>query len=113
MSVSVNDLQPKSFKIKVNDVELTSKPIKLKHALILAKVGNVFENASSASNKDIESASDSIEEVLAELIPELKDIDLDMTITMEIMTKLLEHINPDDNQELIENKVSMNTDPKV
>lgn len=113
MSIALNDLQPKPIEVKVKGVELTSKPLRLKHALILAKIGSVFENASKATVAEIEKAQTDVDAVFTELIPELKGIDLDMSSTMELLTQLMERIEPEENEQLKESGVKIDTDPKV
>ena len=113
MSVTINDLQPRPIKLTVKGVELTSQPLRLKHALVMAKIGSVFENAAKASAQEIETAQNELDAVFAELIPELKEIKLDMKDSMELLQKLMSYIEPDDNKELTENNVKFDTDPKV
>lgn len=113
MSVSIDDLKPKTFKVIVNDVELVCQPVRMKHALILAKVGNTFENASNASDSDIDKAQEQVDKVFGELIPEINGMDLDMQVTMSILEQIMEHIAPDDNKELSEKGVSLGKSPKA
>ncbi len=44
MSNTIEDLKPKPFKIVVKGVTLDSKPLRLSHALTIAKIGNVFQD---------------------------------------------------------------------
>jgi hypothetical protein len=113
MSVTINDLQPKPFIIKIGDLELNSKPIRLSHALMLVKVGKIFDDASNASIEDIESAQKSLDKVFGDLVPELAGVELDMNTTIVIIEQMMNQITPDDNKELVENKVKIDTDPKV
>lgn len=113
MSVGLNDLQPQNISVNVKGVQLTSKPLRLKHALILAKVGNIFQNADKATVKDIDEAQKDIDAVFTELIPELKGIELDMSTTIKLLTDLMATIEPEDNKEIKEAGIEFNTDPKV
>lgn len=113
MSVTLDDLRPKEFNITVKGVELTSKPLRLSHALIVAKLGKVFESPDNASTEQIKQAQADIDGLIGELIPELEGVELDMSSTMELVTQLMNHVQPSDNKELQDKGVSMDTDPKV
>jgi len=113
MSVSINDLKPKEIKIKVGELELTAKPLRVSHALIMAKVGDILEKPQESSSDEIDQAQKDLDKVIGQLIPELKGIELDMKNQMEILTELMAGIEPDDNKELREKGVKIDTDPKV
>ena len=113
MSIGLSDLQPKPIQVTIKGVELTSKPLRLKHALTLAKIGAVFEDASKATSQEIDRAQAEVDSVFAELIPELKDIELDMSATMELLQQLMSNIEPSENKELNESGVKIDSDPKV
>lgn len=113
MSLTVEDLKPKPFKIKINGVELTSQPIRLSQALVLTRVGKLFEDSSSATKQEIKQAEADIDEVFTELMPELKDAKLDSGVSLEIISQLMDSIQPSDNKELKKRKVKFDTDPKA
>lgn len=112
MSLSINDLQPKNIKITIRGVEITSKPLKLKHALQLAKVGVVFQDLQNASNQDIDLAEKSVTDIFGELMPELKSVELTVADTMTVLNQLMETIEPEDNKELDKLGVKFDKDPK-
>lgn len=111
--LTIDDLKPKNFKITLKGVELESKPLKLSHALMIARLASVFNDVNSASKKQIQDAEKDLEEVIAELVPDLKDVQLDMGLTIELITQLMENIQPEDTKELNEKGVSFDADPKV
>ena len=113
MALTIEDLQPKDFKINVKGVELTCKPLKLSHALMLSKIGDIFGNPQSATKPQIKQAEVDLDEVIAEVLPELKGIQLDMPATFEILTKMMEQIEPTDNKEIKDKGVSFDADPKA
>lgn len=119
MGLSINDLQPKKFEIELSVTGETEKvivmclPLRLSHALIVSKIGDVFKNVGTATSKEIKDAEASVDDVVAELIPELKDIKLDMKNVMELITAMMGQIEPEDNKELSESGVKFDTDPKV
>jgi hypothetical protein len=113
MALTVQDLQPKDFKINVKGVELTCKPPKLSHMLVLSKVGNLFQDINSASRENILSAQSDFNWAISELIPELQDIDLDMQSTIDIITEIMKQVQPEENIELEQKGVKFDTDPKV
>jgi hypothetical protein len=113
MSLTVEDLKPKNFKVIVRGVELDCKPLRLSHALTISKIGEVFQNAKSATPTEIKDAEKKMDNVIAELVPELKDFNLDMAAVMELMTQFMEHIQPTDVEFLNKNGVKVNEDPKV
>lgn len=113
MSVSLKDLQPEKIKVNIKGVELESKPVRLKHALVMAKVGSVFENPKQATLQDIERAQSDIDNVFEELIPELKGIELDISSTTDLLSQLMSTIEPDDNKVLSESGVKIDSDPKA
>lgn len=113
MALTIDDLKPKNFKIKVKGVEIESKPPRLSHTLVISKVGETFKDIKSADRKQIEQAEKDFDWVVAELMPELKDIPLDMQAVIDIITELMEQVAPEENRELNEKGVKFNTDPKV
>lgn len=113
MSVSIEDLQPKSFKVTVKGVELTCKPLRLSHALTLSKVGEIFQNTKDATPEEIQSAEKQMDGLVGELIPELKEVQLDVGSILELLGQMMETIQPTDNKELEKNGVKFDTDPKV
>lgn len=113
MGVTVEDLKPKNFKVTVKGVELESKPLRVSHALVIAKIGNVFQDSKNASREDIKQAEADMDYVIGELIPELADVELDMTATMQLIEQLMEHVEPSDNAELKEKGVKFDSDPKA
>lgn len=113
MSLTVQDLQPKNFTIKVKGVELDCKPLKLSHTLLVASVGDIFNNLSTSTPESIKKAEAEINSVIADTIPSLKDIELDGATTMEIITQLMQSTVPSDVKYLDENGVKLNASPKA
>lgn len=113
MSVTLDDLQAKNFIIEVKGVQLNCAPLKLSHALIMSKLGSIFENANKATSDEIKQAEKDLDGVLEEIIPVLKGKVFDMNFKMEVLTKVMESIQPDDNKELEANGVQLPTDPKA
>lgn len=113
MSLTVEDLKPKSFTVTVKGVELQCKPLRLSHALTVAKIGNVFQESATASAEQISQAEKDMDAVIAELIPELKGIELDVGAVLELIEQMMKQIQPADNKELTDKGVSFGTDPKA
>ena len=113
MSLTINDLQPKAFTITVEGVELQCQPPKLRHVLLLTKLGEVFQNAKSATINDIEQAEVELDKVISELIPELAGKQINVSATLAIIEQVMNQIQPDDNKELNEQGVSLSADPKA
>lgn len=113
MSLTIEDLKPKNFKVNVKGVELECKPLRMSHTLVVSKIGDIFQNISTASKKQIKQAESDMDEIITELIPELEGIQLDMQATIDLITAMMENIQPADNKELTEKGVEFNTDPKV
>lgn len=113
MSVTLDDLQPKQFKIKIKDTELTCNPPEMWHTMVLAKVGTLFQNIDKATQTEMRQAQIDLEEVIRELIPELNGIKLDTNTWLIIMQQIFDASQPNDDRELKEKGVRLNTDPKV
>ena len=113
MSVQVSDLIPKPFTVKIKGVELECKPLRLSHILTVTKIGKTFQSVETASRSEIKTAERDFDELVAELIPELKDIELDAGSSTELIQQLVESVEPEDNKELKANGVQLNTDPKA
>ena len=109
---SIEDLKPVKFKINIRGVDLNCSPLRLSHALIVAKIGEVFQDPKSAKSADIKQAQADMDEVIAELIPELQGIELDMTDTIDLITQLTDSNVPTDNKFLKESGVQFD-DPKA
>ena len=112
MALTIDDLKPKDFKINVKGVELACKPLRLSHALIVAKLGDVFQNPKNYNNEEIRKAETDIDELISELVPELKGIQLDTMTMLDVITQLTDSNDPSENKELKEKGVSFESDPK-
>lgn len=113
MPLTIEDLKPKPVKIKLGGVELESKPLRLSHGLVVAKIGNVFQNTDKATREEIKQAEADMDEVIGDLIPELRGIELDMSTTMELIEQLMGSIEPADDKQLKDKGVKFDSDPKV
>ena len=113
MALTIQDLQPKNFKIKIKGVEVDCKPPRLSHTLVISKVGEVFSNVSTASRADITNAEKDFDWVVEQLIPELKGIELDMAAVIEIITQIMEQVSPEETKELDSKGVKFDTTPKA
>ena len=113
MPLTVEDLKPKPFKIIVKGVELEALPLRLSHGLALARVGNIFQNSNTATKEEIKQAETDLDEVVCEVVPELKDVQLDIGATMELIEQLMESVQPTDDKELKKNNVKFDSDPKA
>lgn len=112
MGLTVEDLKPKPFTIKIKEVELECKPLRLYHALVVSKIGNVFQDK-DATKEQFKQAQADMDEVIGELIPELKEVQLDVGSTLKLISQMMENISPADNKELKKHGVKFDTDPKV
>ncbi len=113
MGLTIEDLKPKNFKVKIKGVELDCKPLRMSHTLIVSKIGEIFQNINISTKKEIKQAEVDMDEVIAELIPELDGVKLDMESVLELITSMMESIQPSDNKELKEKGVAFDTDPKA
>lgn len=104
---------PKNFTITVKGVELQCKPLRLSHALIVSKIGNVFQAPKDFNSKEIKQAEIDLDDVLTDLIPELKGISLGINDTVELITQLMDNVQPTDDKEVKDAGVRFDTDPKV
>lgn len=113
MTLTIDDLKPKSFKITVKGVELECKPLRLSHTLTISKMGEIFQDAKNASTADIKDAEKGMDDVISELIPELSGVELDITSVLEIITQMMEQVKPSDVDFLEKNGVKLDESPKV
>lgn len=113
MSLTIEDLKPKNFKITIKGVELDCKPLRLSDALVISKLGDIFQNAKTASREDIEQSEKDMDAVIAKLIPDLTGVELDISSILEVLSQLMDHVEPADNKELKEKGVSFDNDPKA
>lgn len=113
MSLSIEDLKPQNFKITVKGVELECKPLKLSHTLIMASVGAIFNDIKNSSVEDIKRAEKEVNSIIPELIPELTNVELDGSTTMDVITQMMASVKPSDVQFLEKNGVELNSDPKA
>lgn len=113
MSINIEDLKPKPFTITVKGVELQCKPLRVSHALIVAKVGTVFQDVANTNAQKIKEAERDMDGVIAELLPELKGVDLDLNVTLEIVDQMMNHVEPSETKELEEAGVSFDAGPKA
>lgn len=113
MALKISDLQPKPFTVKLGEQETECAPLKLRHIFILNKLGSVFQNPETATREQIEEAEADFNYVVADLIPELKDVNLPIDMMMDLITQMMETVNPTENKELAEKGVSFDTNPKA
>lgn len=113
MGTSITDLMPKNFTVKIGDVELQCKPLRLSHALIVGKIGDVFQNPKNYNSAEIKQAEKDIDVVIAELVPELKGVELGITELVELIPQLMTSSQPSDDKELRDAGVRFDTDPKA
>jgi hypothetical protein len=85
----------------------------LSHALVVSKIGKVFENPSDYNSAQIKQAEDDLDSIVAELIPEIKDVKLAMGDLLKIIEQMMVSIEPSENKELKEQGVEVQSDPKV
>jgi len=120
MSVTVADLQPKPFKVSIKvkgtdeKVEVDCSPLRLSHALQVSKIGNIFNDSANTTPQQLKQAEEDMDVVIAELMPELKGIKLDIGAIMEVIEQLMASVQPSDNKELREKGVNLEgSDPKT
>lgn len=119
--MTIDDLQPKGFKIKIRDTEYDCKPLRLSHKLILDKLKPFFQDIENAANekelalsaKDLISMESEIDVLIGDLIPTLSNITLGMEDLADILVQMINSVLPTEVQELKEAKVEVNSDPKV
>jgi len=108
MSVNIEDLQPKSFKVSIKGQEVDCKPPKLSHLLLVTKLGKVFENAQSANREQIVEAEKDFEFVIGELMPELDGLVMDPGMVTEVLTQIMEQVMPEETKALKEHNIEVN-----
>lgn len=109
---SVEDLRPQPFKITIRGVELDCKPLRMEHGLLISKIAAVFQNMDKATRKDIVTAQEDFDYVVASLVPELKDIELNIDDSLTVIEQMQTGSEPTDDQYLKEQGVQLG-DPKV
>lgn len=109
---SLDDLRPKSFQVEVRGVKLNCKPLRLSHGLLVGKLGEAFQDTSKLTKQEIKQIQSDVDELVIELIPDLKDVELNMADTVELLSQLTDGIQPSDNEYLEKAGVNFN-DPKA
>lgn len=113
MSVDVSDLIPKTFKVKLGEHEFDCFPPRMSHSLIISKMGDVIDNQSKYTAKDVQQLEADLDNVIGELIPDLKGVKLSMEHTMSVIEQMALNVEPADNKELRDNGVKFDGDPKA
>lgn len=113
MALNVSDLQPKPFTVTLGEQTTECAPLKLRHIFILNKLGTVFQSPEGATREQIEEAEADFNYVVADLIPELKDVNLPIDMMMDLITQMMTTVNPSENKELEAKGVSFDTNPKA
>lgn len=114
MSASIQDLQPKEFDITIKGVKLRCKPLRVSHALVVTKLGDIFSNPKDYNTKQIRQAQADLDEVIGDLVPELKGIELGYEETAELIGQMMDGTQPEDDAKLKEAGVEFEvSDPKV
>ena len=118
--MSANDLQPKQFRVKVKGNEFNCQPLRLSHRLIMGRIQPLFNAANdiATGNKVELKASEILElesdldALIGSLVPELKNINLDIMDIADLLSQMMESMLPDDAKELKEAKVEASENPK-
>lgn len=113
MGVTIDDLRPKDFEIEVKGLSLKAKPPTLAHMLILSNISSVFQDPTQYTSKQLKQTEQDLNEVIADVVPELKGVQLDYEIVLQLIEKLMNQVQPDDNKELEDKGVKIDTDPKA
>jgi len=114
MSLNIDELKPKAFKINLGGEETDCNPPKMSHLFMINKIGSVFKDPEKATKDQIFEADQYFTELISDLIPELKGADIDIQYKLDVLTQITEHITPADNKELVEKGVSFDSSsPKV
>lgn len=117
--MSINDLQPKPFKIKIKDNEFNCKPIRMSHRLIMAKITPLFKAMEDVANgKEVELSSKQMIELekeldvlIGDLIPQLSNITLEIEDIASVFEQIMDSTLPEDVKEMKDAKVQ--TNPKA
>ncbi len=118
--MSASDLQPKQFKIKVKGNEFTCNPLRLSHRLILGRVQPLFTAANDVAtgqkvainSAEIIELENDLDVLIGSLIPELKNVSLDILDITEIISQMMDSMLTDDAKELKNAKVEVSGDLK-
>ena len=113
MSVSLDDLQPKPFIIKIKEHEIECKPLRLSHTLILSKIGETFQNPKESSSQEMKQAEKDLDFMIGELMPLLSGVELGMSEILEVIQQMMDTVEPSDNKELKKRNIQFGeNDPK-
>lgn len=113
MALNITDLQPKSFEVTIKGQTTECKPPRLSHIFILSKVGNLFQDPAASTASEVKQAEKDLDGVFEELIPELKGVTLEMQAVLDLITQIMNNVNPSENKELDEQGVKIDSDPKA
>lgn len=113
MALTIDDLIVKDTIIEVEGVKLNCKPPKMSHLLVLNKIGEGFKNIANLSREEIISLENDFEWVINDLIPELSGKVLQIQVMLDVITQIMEQVEPEENKELAEKGVKFDTDPKA
>jgi len=114
MALTVDDLQPKNFKIILDgELELDCRPPKLSHILGLSKLGDIFSNPKNYNRQQITQAEQDFEWILGDLVPALKGKSVEFKYITEIISQIMQNVSPEENVELEQLGVKVDSDPKA
>lgn len=113
MALTVDDLIPKDFEVNIDGVKVMCKPPRLSHLLVLNKVGDAFKNIEKLEREDIIKVEGDFNWVVSDLIPELSGKQLPIQSMLDVITQIMDSVEPDENIELKEKGVKFDTDPKA
>jgi len=104
---SVEDLQPKPFTVTIKGMEYESKPLRLSHALMVSKIGAIFNDVRNSNLKETKQAETDLDLIIADLIPDIKDAHLDLLTVMDLLAQLMDSVQPTEQQELEDNNIEI------
>jgi hypothetical protein len=113
MGTTISDLIQKDFTINVDGVDLSCKPLRISHALIVSKVGDVFQNPSKYSAEEILQSEKDMDLVIGQLVPQLAGKQITINALTDIISQMMSSTQPNDDKYLQDNGVRFDSDPKV
>lgn len=110
---TLDDLKPKPFKVSLKGHEFECKPLRLSHTLTVSRLAELFNDSGKITMKSAKAAEKDLDELIADLIPELTGVQLDLNDSMHLLTQMVNSVEPEESKELSEANVQFDTEKKV
>lgn len=121
MSINAKDIQPRKYKVTVNDTEYTCKPMKMSHKLGIKRIEPLLSAVQSATNdekielsfKEMSEFESELSFIVSDLVLELDETQVDIELGAQMLGAMFVNDITEDAKAVNDAGIEGKADPKV